>query len=95
MRQTIEHWRGPRPARAERKHQRRQRQRFAVRRLCLRPPKKLDEEERRALQQVLDGDSELALGHALVQHFAIVKQRDQASLDSWLAEAVQANSRPS
>ena len=56
--------------------------------LCLRPPEQLDDEERRALQHVLDEDPPLATAHALMQRFRkVVRDRDVAGLTTWLTDA--------
>ncbi len=75
-------------------------------RLCLRPPEQLDDEERDALQRVLDEDPPLATAHSLMQRFRqVVRDRDLHCLDRWLIDAAaseraaselqQANCRPS
>ena len=88
VRQALLAWRGPRLSRAERRRQRRQKRRLSTRWLCLRPPEQLDQEERRALEHLLEQDAELAQAYALVQRFRkIVKERDHGGLDAFLADA--------
>jgi transposase len=56
--------------------------------LLLRPPDRLDAEERAALRQVLDADPELANAHALVRRFrALLAARDLDGFQDWLADA--------
>jgi transposase len=59
----------------------------------------LKEEERIALEQVFQDDSQLALGYQLVQRFhqivaQIVADREIAALEPWLIAAEQSNLAP-
>ena len=61
---------------------------MSTRWLVLRPPEQLDEEERAALQRVLDHDLPLANANALLQCFRqVVRDRDLLGLDRWLVDA--------
>jgi transposase len=89
--QALLPWRGPRPPPEERRAARRQakqRRRFRLRWLCLRPPAQLDDAERAALAQALAADAELATGYALLHAFRqVIAARDVAALATWLSEA--------
>jgi transposase len=62
--------------------------RLSARWLCLRPPEQLDAGEQEALQQLLSGDWDLALGYTLLQRFrTLIADRDVAALDAWLIDA--------
>lgn len=62
--------------------------RLSMRWICLRPPEQLKPEEKRLLEKVLDQDTELALGHRLLQQFRrVVADGDVVSLDGWLSQA--------
>jgi transposase len=61
----------------------------------LRPPTSLKEEERIALDQVLQEDTQLALGYNLVQRFhQLVNDRQLSALEQWLVDAEQGNLAP-
>jgi transposase len=94
LEQALRPSRLPRPPSRDRKANRRRRQ-LSVRWLCLRPPESLKEEERIALEQVFQDDSQLALGYQLVQRFhQIVADREIAALEPWLIAAEQSNLAP-
>jgi transposase len=62
--------------------------RLKARWLCVRPPGRLDPEERAALDRLLAESPDLAAGHSLVQRFrALVAGRDAAALGPWLDDA--------
>lgn len=86
--QAVQSWRPPRlPSKQQRKVKRMTR-RLSMRWICLRPPEQLKPEEKRLLEKVLDQDTELALGHRLLQQFRlVVADGDVASLDGWLSQA--------
>ena len=74
---------------------RRRTRRMNTRWLCLRPPEQLDDEERGALQCVLEEDPPLATAHALMQRFRqVVRNRDVAGLDNWLTDAANSELPP-
>src|ERR1051326_2587291 len=74
---------------------RRRTRRMNTRWLCLRPPEQLDDEERGALQCVLEEDPPLATAHALMQRFRqVVRNRDVAGLDKWLTDAANSELPP-
>jgi transposase len=86
VRQAAHAWRPPRPrpplpaARDKR--------RFKVRWLCLRPLDALEDDEQEALARLLVAHADLATGHALLQRFRrLVAERDPTDLDAWLADA--------
>ncbi|HEY8744135.1 MAG TPA: transposase, partial [Chloroflexota bacterium] len=94
--EAIRSWRSakpPRPVR-HRANQRRSDSR-RLRRLLLRPLEGLTAEERRAVQQALDANTELADGHALTERFrTLLHERDLAAFHTWLADA-KASALPS
>jgi transposase len=66
----------------------RDKRRFNVRWLCLRPSNTLTEDEQVVLARVLAQHPDLAAGHALLQRFrGLVAERDLAGLDSWISDA--------
>jgi transposase len=91
LREALRAWLTPDERRARGRHPRRQRsrtRRMNTRWLCLRPPEQLDEEERAALQRVLDEDPPLATAHALMQRFRqVIRDRDLVGFERWLADA--------
>ncbi|MPZ13494.1 MAG: ISL3 family transposase [Chloroflexi bacterium] len=95
LEQALRPSRPPRPPPRDRKREREPPRQLSVRWLCLRPPESLKEDERTALQQVLQQDAHLALGHSLVQHFRqLVHDRNVAALDQWLIDAEQSGIAP-
>jgi transposase len=89
--QATRPWRPPRPPRGSRP----KRRRLSVRWLCLRPPAQLKEYERRALEQLLADEPELATGYRLLQRFrTLVATRDHAALDQWLTDAEASGLQP-
>ena len=59
-----------------------------MRSLCLRPADQLADHERRALDQLLADDPELATGYQLLQGFRhLIATRDHGALDAWLDDA--------
>jgi len=91
LREALRAWLTTDELRARGRHPRKPRsrtRRMNTRWLCLRPPEQLDDEERAALQRVLDDDLPLANAHALMQRFRqVVRDRDLLGLDRWLADA--------
>jgi transposase len=88
LREALRPWRPPRGSA-------RQRHRFRVRWLCLRPPEQLSSEEQRALAQVLGADPDLAHGYALLHRFrTLVQSREVAALEPWLTDAQASNLPP-
>ena len=96
--QALGPWRGPRPPPEPGRGRRRGRPRIKrvnVRWLCLRPPEQLDHNERRALQEILDGDERLASGYDLLQRFRrLIARRGVGDLDQWLQDAEASELRP-
>jgi transposase len=96
--QALLPWRGPRPTpeeRCRRRQEAKQRRRFRLRWLCLRPPDQLDATEHAALDQALAGDAELATGYVLLQRFrTVIATRDVAALATWLTDAQASESAP-
>lgn len=94
--EAIRSWRPAKPPKPLR-HRANQRRSDArrLRRLLLRPLAGLTAEERRAVQQALDANTEVAHGHALTERFrTLLHERDLAALRPWLADA-QASALPS
>ncbi len=95
LREALRAWLTPTEFGARMRHPRRPRtrtRRMNTRWLCLRPPEQLDEEERNALQRLLDEDPPLATAHALMQRFRrVVRDRDLAGLNRWLEDAASSN----
>jgi transposase len=85
LREALRAWLAPEELAARKRHPRKPRtriRRMNTRWLCLRPPDQLDDEERAALQRVLDEDPLLATAHALMQRFRqVVRERDLQGLD--------------
>ncbi len=89
--QTLLPWRGPRPPPGPdggRRSGRPRVRRLKARWRCVRPPGRLDPEERAALERLLAENPDLAAGHGLLQRFrALIAGRDAAALDPWLDDA--------
>jgi transposase len=86
--QALKAWRPPRLSSQQQHRARRMKRRLSMRWICLRPPEQLKPEEKRLLQKLLDQDTDLALGHRLLQEFRrVVADRDVVSLDGWLNQA--------
>jgi transposase len=95
LEQALRPSRPPRPPPSHDRRGRRVRRQLSVRWLCLRPPTSLKEEERIALDQVLQEDTQLALGYNLVQRFhQLVNDRQLSALEQWLVDAEQGNLAP-
>jgi transposase len=98
LREALRAWLKPEELRAHKRHPRQQRSRMRrlnTRWLCLRPPDQLDDDERAALQRVLDEDPPLASAHELMQRFRqVVHDRDLPGLDRWLADAAASELPP-
>jgi transposase len=98
LREALRAWLTPEELRAHKRHPRQQRSRMRrlnTRWLCLRPPDQLDDDERAALQRVLDEDPPLASAHELMQRFRqVVHDRDLPGLDRWLADAAASELPP-
>jgi transposase len=96
---ALRPWRSPRPPKPPKplrqKHHPRTLNSRRLRRLLTRPPERLTDEERVVVQGLLAADAKVAAAYALVQRFrTLLKERDAAALDAWLAEA-QASGIPS
>lgn len=96
--QALQPWRGlrppPEPVRGHRRGRPRVK-RVNVRWLCLRPPGQLDDVERAALQEILEGDERLAGGYELLQRFRrLIARRSVRELDQWLEDAAASELRP-
>jgi transposase len=88
VRQAIYAWRPPQPRPRPLSPAARDKRRFKVRWLCLRPPDALEDDEQEALARLLAAHADLASGHALLQRFRrLVAEGDAAGLDGWLADA--------
>ena len=84
LQQALQPWRPPRPPRRSR-GSRPRRHHLSVRWLCLRPADQRADHERRALEQLLADDPELATGYQLLQRFRqLIATRDPSALDAWL-----------
>jgi transposase len=98
LREALRTWLTPDELRARVRHPRKQpsrTRRMNTRWLCLRPPEQLDEQEREALQRVLDEDPPLAAAHALMQRFRqVVRDRDLLGLDHLLTDATSSELPP-
>jgi transposase len=71
------------------------RHRRSVRWLCLRPEEKLSQEELAVRARVLAEDPELAEGCELLERFQrLVRERDQAGLDGWIAAVQESGLAP-
>ena len=87
LHQALQPWRPPRPPRRS-PGSRPRRHKLSVRSLCLRPADQLADHERRALDQLLADDPELATGYQLLQGFRhLIATRDHGALDAWLDDA--------
>ncbi|TAK22128.1 MAG: ISL3 family transposase [Chloroflexota bacterium] len=86
LRQALRPWRPPRaPPRACGTMRR-----LSARWLCLRPPELLGSDETIALAVILDTHRDLAIGYDLLTTFrAVLRRRDVADLDPWIACARQ------
>jgi transposase len=98
LREALRSWLTAEELVARKRHPRKPRRRarrLNTRWLCLRPPEQLDDEERLALQRVLDEDPPLATAHALMQRFReVVRDRDLVGLDRWLTDAASSELPP-
>jgi len=66
--------------------------RLSMRWICLRPPQQLNPTEKTLLDKLLAQDTDLALGHQLLQQFRkVVAERDVGALDNWLGQAKSSN----
>jgi transposase len=96
--QALAPWRGPRPPPEPGPGRRRSRprvKRVNVRWLCLRPPDRLDQDERNALVEILMDDERLTAGYTLLQRFRrLIARRSARDLDQWLEDAVSSGLRP-
>ena len=62
--------------------------RVNVRWLCLRPPEQLDQDEHKALEEILPDDDRLDAGYQLLQRFRrLIARRSVRDLDQWLQDA--------
>jgi transposase len=97
LREALRTWLTPDEQRAHRRDPRKQRsrtRRMNTRWVCLRPPERLDEEER-ATRRVLDEDLPLATAHVLMQRFRqVVRDRGLLGLNRWLADAASSELPP-
>ena len=90
--QALHAWRPPRLPKQQQRQMRRLTQRLSMRWLCLRPPQRLNPQERSLLDRLLAQDIDLAAGHRLLQGFRqVIKDRDIAGLDNWLQSARSSN----
>lgn len=66
--------------------------RLSMRWICLRPPEQLKSEEKTLLEKLLDQDTDLALGHKLLQEFRrVIADRDITGLENWLHQVKSSN----
>jgi transposase len=81
IRARVHAWRIPRSPPVRRR-------RRSAKWLCLRPREQLGPDEQEALDHLLTDDAEVARGYDLLQRFrTLVRARDGASLEGWLADA--------
>jgi transposase len=81
--QALRSWRPSRPPP-------KQRRQAKVRWLCLRPRAQLREEERQALDRLVEHEPALGCGYGLLHRFrALIAARDVEALDGWLTDAQQ------
>ena len=86
---AVRPWRPPRlPKAVRQKRNRRGLDPQRLRRLLIRPPERLKEEERVVVERLLAADEKVKTAYSLVQRFrTVLKEKDATALETWLMDA--------